>query len=132
MQSKLLPGSFDGMGHLLILLTLGFTVYGQLITKQQVSQLTGIPSGLSAAPYLVWQILTRPLLLSGFVAAFCAALCWMGAVARFNLSYAYPFMSLNFVLVGILSAVFFSDAFTVPKVLGLTLICLGVFVTARG
>lgn len=132
MGVKVISGSFDGAGHLLILLTLAFTVYGQLITKQQVAQLTNVPAGLSAAPYFVVQILTRPLLLSGFVSAFCAALCWMGAVSRFPLSYAYPFMSLNFVLVGILSAVLFSDTLNPPKIVGLILICLGVLATSRG
>ena len=56
----------------------------------------------------------------------------MAAVSRFELSKAYPFMSLNFVVVLFLSSVLFSETVTLPKVLGMGLIVLGTVVSARG
>ena len=120
------------MGHVSIFLTILFTVYGQLIIKQQVATFTDIPTeGLRFLPYFTKMILIKPLLLSGFVSAFLASLCWMSAVSRFDLSYAYPFMSLNFVLVVGLSVIFFGDTVNAYKVLGLCLICGGVVLIAR-
>jgi multidrug transporter EmrE-like cation transporter len=55
----------------------------------------------------------------------------MAAMTKFELSYAYPFMSLAFVLVLGLSAVFFQEAITMPKVLGLSLIILGIIIGSR-
>lgn len=123
---------FDLAGHLLILGTIAFTVYGQLILKQQMAGLPPLPAGLAAFPELVRLILTRPLIFSGLAAAFVASLFWMAAIQRFPLSYAYPFMSLTYVLVFGLAYVLFGDAMSASKIGGLLLICTGVALIARG
>lgn len=56
------------MSYLYIFLTIAFTVYGQLILKQQVNTLTFMPSGIDLIPFYIKFIITRPLVLSGFVA----------------------------------------------------------------
>lgn len=123
---------FDLAGHVLILGTIAFTVYGQLILKQQMAGLPPLPSGFAAFPELVRLILTRPLIFSGLAAAFVASLFWMAAIQRFPLSYAYPFMSLTYVLVFGLAYFFFGDAMNASKIGGLFLICTGVALIARG
>jgi multidrug transporter EmrE-like cation transporter len=50
----------------------------------------------------------------------------MVAMTKFTLSYAYPFVSLSFVLVLICSNIFFKDPITVNKSIGMGLIILGV------
>jgi drug/metabolite transporter (DMT)-like permease len=50
-------------------------------------------------------------ILSGFLSAFLASLCWMAAMTKFELSFAYPFMSLSFVFVLVSSMLFFGEAF---------------------
>ncbi len=86
------------MGYLYIILTITFTVYGQLIFKQQVNTLTAIPSGMALIPFYMKFVITRSLVMSGFVSAFLASVAWLAAISKFELSHAYPFMSLNFVL----------------------------------
>ena len=70
--------------------------------------------------------------MSGFIAAFLASLCWMAAMTAFELSYAYPFMGLTFVLVFLASVFLLGEQVTNYKILGLALIVLGIFVTSRG
>jgi len=77
------------------------------------------------------KLLFDPFIFSGFVGAFLASLCWMAAMTKFDISHAYPFMSLAFVLVLILSVVLFREPLTLGKVLGLILICLGIVVTVK-
>ena len=123
---------FDLIGHALIAGTIAFTVYGQLILKQQMSGLPPLPGGAAAVPELLRLILTRPLIFSGLASAFVASLFWMAAIQRFPLSYAYPFMSLTYVLVFGLAWVLFGDAMSGTKTVGLVLICSGVALIARG
>ena len=52
-------------------------------------------------------------------------------MTKFELSYAYPFMSGAFVLVFILSVLFFNEVVTWQKILGLALIVAGIIVTSR-
>jgi drug/metabolite transporter (DMT)-like permease len=61
-----------------------------------------------------------------------AFLCWMAAITKFELSYAYPFMSLSFLLVLILSAILFHEPLTVSKVVGVGLVVAGIIIGSRG
>jgi drug/metabolite transporter (DMT)-like permease len=112
--------------------TVLFTVYGQLVVKWQVSKAGALPTAFSAKMLFFAKLILNPWIMSGMAAAFLAMLCWLSAMSKFELSYAYPFMSLAFVLVLILSAVLFHETVTVPKVLGLALVVGGIIVASRG
>lgn len=49
---------------------------------------------------------------------------------RFDQSYAYPFISLNFVFIFIASIYMFNEPFSLLKLAGVSLITLGVFITS--
>lgn len=120
------------MNHLYILLTILLTVYGQIIIKWQVQMAGSFPEeNLEKLQYLI-KLLLNPWVISSFACAFLAALSWMAAMTKFPLSYAYPFMSLAFVLVMFLSAVFFKEPITLPKSLGLGFIILGIIIGSKG
>ncbi len=124
------PG-IDLVGHGYILLTLFFTVYGQLVLKWQMGGVGPLPSGgFDKLVFLLSQFL-NPWILSGFVAAFLASLAWMAAMTRFEIGYAYPFMSLAFVVVMLFGAVFLAEPLTLPKVGGTLLVIAGLVVIAR-
>lgn len=55
------------------------------------------------------RLLENPWVASCFLAAFLGAWTWMIALTRFDLSYAYPFTSLTFVLILLLSAMLFRE-----------------------
>lgn len=72
-----------------------------------------------------------PFIVSGFVSAFIASLFWMAAMTKFDISFAYPFMSLSFILVLVLSSIFFEEAITIGKICGLGLVLFGLFISVR-
>ena len=119
------------MGYFYIFGTIFFTVYGQLILKWRISSVGALPNDfLDKITFLV-KLLFDPFIFSGFAAAFIASFFWMAAMTKFELSYAYPFMSGAFVLVFVLSVLFFNEVVTWQKVLGLALIVAGIVVTSR-
>lgn len=120
------------MGYLFIGGTVLLTVYGQIIIKWQVGQAGAVPVNLDGRIGYVAHLLFNPWVISSLVAAFLAFICWIGAMTRFQLSYAYPFTSLSFVLVLLLSSVLFHDTITIPKVLGMAFIIIGVVVGSQG
>jgi len=118
--------------YLYILATIGLTVYGQLILKWRISQLGSLPLELADKIKFLLGLLLDPAILSGFAAAFLASLAWMAAMTKFELSHAYPFMSLNFVVVLVLSGWLLSEPMNIQKTVGVALIVLGTVVAARG
>lgn len=119
------------MPILYILLTVLLTVYGQLVVKWQVARAGSLPAGFGTRIVFLLRLLANPWVLSGLGAALLAALSWMAALTRFDLSFAYPFMGLAFVLVLVFSALFFGEPLTLAKVVGLLLVIAGLIVTSR-
>jgi len=111
--------------------TIVLTVYGQLIVKWQVDRAGELPASLGGKAEFLLRLATSPWVLSVFAAAAVAALCWMAAMTRLELSRAYPFVGLSFVLVLVLSAVFFDEQLTSFKVAGVALIVLGLVVGSQ-
>lgn len=120
------------LDYIYIALTIGFTVYGQLILKWRIADYGPLPVDTSEKLKFLLGLLFDPAIFSGFAAAFLASLAWMAAMTKFDLSHAYPFMSLNFVVVLLLSAWLLGEAVTLQKILGIGLIVLGTVVAARG
>lgn len=118
--------------YLYIAATIAFTVYGQLILKWRVGLYGQFPVELLGKVKFVFFVLLDPWILSGFAAAFLASLAWIAAMTKFELSHAYPFMSLNFVVVIVLSGWLLNEPVTFQKVVGVALIVVGTVVAGRG
>lgn len=117
--------------YIYIFATIGFTVYGQMILKWRIVQLDPLPAGLLNKIGRLILLIMDPFVFSGFLAAFLASLAWMAAMTKFELSHAYPFMSLNFVFVLILSGYVLEEQVNLYKIMGICLIVLGTVVAAR-
>ena len=120
------------MGYLYIATTVLLTVYGQIVLKWQVGLAGPLPVEAAEKVLFLLRLLLNPWVLSGFCAAFLASIAWMAAMTKFQLSYAYPFMSLNFVLVLGLSVWLFQEPVSAAKMVGITLVVLGIIVGSQG
>jgi drug/metabolite transporter (DMT)-like permease len=125
------PAAFVA-GFAYILGTVLFTVYGQMVLKWRVVKANTLPAAFSQKIFFLLGMIWDPWVLSTIFAGFLAFLCWMAAMTKFELSYAYPFMSLSFLLVLILSAILFHEPLTVSKVVGVGLVVAGIIIGSRG
>ena len=121
------------MRYLYIFATLFFTIYGQMILKWRILKInwsmphTGIWDMIvSYAKFLI-----DPFIFSGFLSAIVASVCWSMAMTKFQITEAYPFMSLAPAIVFLLGVWLLGETFTIGKVVGLVLIIVGLIVTVR-
>jgi len=117
--------------YIYIINTIIFTVYGQLVLKWRLSQCGELPSSIEDKIIALLKLLLDPFILSGFISAFLAALCWMVTLTKFELSYAYPFMGLTFVVVLLLSSILFQEVINAHKVIGIILIVVGIVIGSQ-
>jgi multidrug transporter EmrE-like cation transporter len=121
------------MNYLYIVMTILFTVYGQIVIKWQAAQAGPLPIAVpDKLVFLLRLFFLNPWVLSGLFAAFLASLAWAAAMTKFPLSHAYPFMSIAFVLVLFLSALFFHEPLSWQKLVGMTFIVGGIIVGSQG
>ncbi len=120
------------MSYVYVFLTILLTVYGQIIIKWQVLNAGIFPEAAADKIWFLLKLLINPWVASALLAALLAAVAWMAAMTRLDLSRAYPFMSLAFVLVLVFSSLIFHEPVTIPKVVGIALIVLGIAVGSQG
>jgi len=120
------------MKYIYIIGTIFFTVYGQLVIKWQMGKAAPLPDVLIDKLLFLLSMLMNAWIISAFLSAFMAALCWMAAMTRFDLSFAYPFMSLSFVFVLIFSVILYHEPINIPKIIGIMCIMLGILISSQG
>lgn len=121
----------NGFAWLMVLATVLLTAYGQLVLKWQVLTPATAPFLGAAGWHPLILLLIRPWVISAFMAAFAASLCWMMAMSKLELSRAYPFMALNFLIVCILAVPLFGESLTTAKIFGLLMIVSGLVVMSQ-
>ena len=118
------------MSYVYVFLTILLTVYGQIIIKWQVVKAGALPLTMAGKCDYIFHLLLNGWIITALFAAFLASLSWMAAMTKLPLSFVYPFMSLSFVMVAILSVVIFHEVMTLPKIVGLSLIIIGLIVSS--
>ena len=119
------------VGYFYIFGTIFFTVYGQLILKWRIGKYGELPLELSEKLLYLAKLFLDPFLISGLASSFVASLFWIMAMTKFEISYAYPFMSLAFVIVLIFSVFIFKETLSIYKIVGLVFIVMGIVITSR-
>ena len=120
------------MSYFYVFATVLLTVYGQMIIKWRVAAAGEFPVSAYDQVRFLGMLLLNPWVMSALAAAFLAALSWMVAMTKLDLSHAYPLVSLSFVLVLLLSWGLFHEPLTWQKMLGIALIVGGVTVASQG
>lgn len=120
------------INHSYILATIFFTVYSQLIIRWQVGATGQLPIDMPGKIRFVIDLLINPWVLTGIAATFLAGVSWMLTMAKFEISYAFPFMGVNYILILASGILLFNESFTLSKFVGTLLVLAGVIVIALG
>ncbi len=99
---------------------------GQALIKQGVNKV-GVIGGFN--PKLLQALLT-PEVIAGFASYGVSSLFYLMVVSKKGLSFAYPFVAANQVIIFLLAWLLFREAIPPLRVGGLIVICLGVTLIA--
>ncbi|OGP71855.1 MAG: 4-amino-4-deoxy-L-arabinose transferase [Deltaproteobacteria bacterium RBG_13_60_28] len=115
----------------LIFLDVVLNVAGQLSLKYGMSQFGNFSISLSTLPPIFLRAATNPNILLGLVCYGLGFMVWLIVLAKAEVSYAYPLISLGYVFTAILARVLFGEAVSFTRMAGILVTCLGVFLVAR-
>ncbi len=104
---------------------------GQVLLKKGMGSMGPLTLGLNQLFPLIWRLATNPYVVLGLAIYMGGTLFWLTALSRVDLSYAYPFASLSYVVMLAASWRLFGEDITVMRVLGSAVIMLGVFLISR-
>ncbi len=114
----------------LILLSTIAGVAGQTAIKLGVSK-PGVAATATGLLAIVNLILHSPLVVLGLCFYAIGALAWIAVLSRLDLSVAYPFLALNFVLVTLVARFFLGESVPPLRWLGILVIIGGILLVAK-
>jgi multidrug transporter EmrE-like cation transporter len=80
---------------------------------------------------LVWIVGTNPWVIGGIVLHVSALSVWLWALSKVDISFAYPFLALGYVLVSAMAWFWLGEELNPVKILGMGIIITGILVLAR-
>jgi multidrug transporter EmrE-like cation transporter len=114
--------------YAVILVSVTLAAIGQVAWKLGMNQ-TGQSTATNFAA--VMTVLLNPYILLGFVLYGLGTIFWLIALSKKDLSFVYPFISLTYMLVLILSNVILKESIGINKLVGIMFIITGLFIIAR-
>lgn len=118
---------------LLILCSVLLSSIAQIVLKTGMSNphvLSAVQSGLGLD--MLTAICTNLFVIGGLTLYFASAAVWLLVLARVDVSFAYPFVGLGFVVTMLLAFFINGEVLTTAKVVGTLCIALGVAILAQG
>ena len=110
---------------IMLLVSVSLGAAGQLCLKYGVTLL-----GEGATPLAVIKGIFTPYVFAGFVFYGLSSLIYLNVLSRLDLSYAYPFVALSFVVVTVASWYLLNETLPLLRIIGLVLIMAGVLTVA--
>ena len=117
------------IAYILVSVVLGAT--GQILLKKGMGSMGPLTLSASQLGSILWRIVTNPYVVIGLGIYVCGTLFWLMALSRVDLSYAYPFASLSYVVMLVASWQLFSENISPLRLAGTLVICLGVLLISR-
>jgi drug/metabolite transporter (DMT)-like permease len=114
-----------------ILISVFSGAMGQIMLKKGMSSMGPLTLSIDQITTILWRIGTNPYVVIGLVIYVAGTVFWLAALSRVDLSYAYPFASLSYVVMLTASWQLFNENITPLRLLGSLVVCLGVFLISR-
>jgi multidrug transporter EmrE-like cation transporter len=114
-----------------LLLYILFTVASQIIMRWRVGPSSDAATDAMGRFQFVTSMLLTPWVWGAILCTFLAGVAWMLALTRFELTYAFPFTGVSFVLILFAGAYLFGEHVSLARIAGTLLVVLGLIVVVR-
>jgi drug/metabolite transporter (DMT)-like permease len=114
-----------------ILISVLGSAAGQLLLKKGMNDLGPITLNLIQLPSVLWRMATNPNIFIGLTIYLIGTVFWLAALSRVDLSYAYPFASISYVIMLVASWQMFGEKISLSRLLGTLVIGIGVLLIYR-
>ena len=104
---------------------------GQILLKKGMGSMEAFTVSLDQLWVILWRIGTNPYVIIGLFIYVCGTVFWLAALSRVDLSYAYPFASLSYVVMLIASWQLFNEDIVPIRLIGTIVVGLGVFLISQ-
>jgi multidrug transporter EmrE-like cation transporter len=77
------------------------------------------------------QVMVNPFVLAGLACYALSVAIWLMVLSRVDVSFAYPMLSVGYIVTALASKALFGEAVITARWIGILVICLGVYLITR-
>jgi multidrug transporter EmrE-like cation transporter len=114
-----------------ILIAVLASATGQVLLKKGMGSMGALTLTMNQIANILFRIVTNPYVVVGLIIYVCGTVFWLAALSRVDLSYAYPFASLSYILMLLASWLLFNENITPARLFGTVVVGLGVFLISQ-
>ena len=107
------------------------TTLSQLFLKLGISSMGEIPNNVKEGAFFLLKAFSTPLVLISVLLTIVSALSWLSALSKAELSFAYPFSIISYVLILLISSLILKEHIPLIRWIGVIIIGIGVFLVSR-
>ena len=116
---------------LLILSSVSLNAFALLFIRKGMLKIGSVSLAFDQLFNMVLAVFTNIYLLAGMFSYGISIILWMVVLSKVNVSLAYPFLSIGYIITAVLAYLLFNEPITFQKVLGIIIICIGVFILTQ-
>jgi len=114
-----------------ILISVLTSTVGQLLLKKGMNDIGSVTLSMDRLFPTLWQMATNLNVFVGLAIYLIGTVFWLAALSRVDLSYAYPFASLSYIIMLVASWMMFGERITLSRIIGTVVIGIGVLLIYR-
>jgi multidrug transporter EmrE-like cation transporter len=116
---------------IIILLSIVMSSTAHVLLKK--GMMTHASNGISSDGVfsLVWVVVTNVWVMGGMFLHVSALVIWLLALSKVDISFAYPFLALGYVLVSAMAWLWLGEELSQMRIIGLAVIVIGIFILAK-
>lgn len=103
----------------------------QLLLKAGMSQIGQFDFSFANAVPIGMKVMMNPPIISGIFLYVMSVVVWLLVLSRVQVSYAYPMLSIGYIVNAFAANYFFGEPLTSMRMLGIFIIITGVYFVAR-
>lgn len=117
------------MNIILILISVLLNCAAQLFIRKGMLQIGEV--GAAALVKVLVPMLLNAYLWSAMLCYAVSILLWMAVLSKVEVSFAYPFLSIGYVVAAVVGYYYFGESLSLIRIVGILVICIGVFLISR-
>jgi multidrug transporter EmrE-like cation transporter len=115
----------------LILLGVLLNAAAQLCLKQGMRQIGHFAFSLENILPIGFKVALNPFVFAGLLCYVISVVVWLLALSRVEVSFAYPLLSVGYIVTAFAGQMFFGESLGSVRWAGIIVICLGVYLVTR-
>lgn len=119
------------MIFLLILTGVLLNTLAQLLLKAGMTQIGHFEFSFGNVMPIGFKVMMNVPILSGLCAYVVSVIVWLLVLSRVQVSFAYPMLSIGYIVNAVAAYYFFGEAFSIARVTGIFVIIAGVYLVSQ-